>query len=118
MKKNSYFLIPFWCFVIFLFTYQLVYAGAYKWIRVGKYQNKVVDSGDQGRASGNFCFYYFNDFSRRYMSRTGWHIGCIDWTDENGTYYPYWVSGAGFATCDEERNTIPVPDAISCSPFV
>jgi len=111
MKKISYFLILFWCIIIFLFTYQLVYAGAFKWIRVGKYQNKVVDSGDQGRASGNFCFYYFNDFSRRYMSRTGWHIGCIDWTDENGTYYPYWVSGAGFATCDEARNTIPVPDA-------
>ena len=35
-----------------LFLLDHTEAGVFKWIRVGKYQTKIVDSGDQGEQAG------------------------------------------------------------------
>ena len=113
MKKN-YSLICFLCLIFFLFIYNLAYSSEFKWIRVGKYQTKVVDSGDQGESSGEgrFAYYYYDDFSRGGIDHAGWHLGTKGWTDEGGGYWPVKISGAGHGSADESMNTIPIPDDV------
>jgi len=98
---------------LFLFTYTLVYADAAKWINVGRYHRKIVDYADQGEAGpGRNAYYYFDDFGRvaSVIYGQGWQIGVRDWTDENGEYHPFQVSGCARCSSDEFVNTMPVPD--------
>jgi len=108
-----------WCFIIMLFLVAPLFlldhadAAVFKWIRVGKYQTKIVDSGDQGESAGEgtFAYHYYTDFTYSQIDHAGWHLGVKDWTDENGTFFPVKISGAGHGSADESVNTIPVPDA-------
>ena len=109
MKKNFTIIIPL-CLIFFLFN--LAYSGDFKWLRVGRYQTKVVDSGDQGESSGEgtFSYSYYDNFTRSGIDHAGWQLGSKDWYDEGGKYWPVKISGAGHGTCDESMNTIPIPD--------
>ena len=100
------------CLMISLFTYQSATAGVFKWLRVGKYQTKVVDSGDQGEAAGEgtFAYWYLHDFTYSCIDHAGWQLGTKDWTDDKGTYWPFKISGAGHGNSDESTNTMPVTD--------
>jgi len=113
MKKISY-LIPFLCLIFFLFSFQFVYADVFKWIRVGKYQTKVVDSGDQGEGVGAFttAYYYYNDFKYRYgvYSACGYYLGAKDWNDEEDNYWPVKISNSPYGVSNEVSNTMPYPD--------
>lgn len=90
-----------------------VNASDFKWIRVGKYQTKIVDSGDQGESAGysTFGYYDYDAFSSSKIVHAGWHLGVRDWVDEDGSFYPFKISGAGHGSSDEFANTMPVPDA-------
>jgi hypothetical protein len=96
-----------------LFLLDQAESAVFKWIRVGKYQTKIVDSGDQGESAGEgtFAYHYYTDFTYSQIDHAGWHLGVRDWTDENGTLFTVKISGAGHGSADESVNTIPVPDA-------
>lgn len=101
------------CLIFFLLGYLTAHAGTFKWVRVGKFQTKIVDSGDQGESSGEatFHYYYYNKFGwPPGTDHSGYQIGTKNWTDENGNTFLVKISGAGHGTCDESTNTIPVPD--------
>jgi hypothetical protein len=87
-------------------------AGALKWIRIGKYHTKIVDSGDQGEQSGEgtFAYYYYDKFEYSLIDHAGWQIGTKNWTDEDGVLWPIKISGAGHGSADESINTMPIPD--------
>jgi len=89
-----------------------VYATAVKNIRIGNVQLKIVDSGDQGEVSGSFryAYYSFDDFTRGLYSCNGYHLGTIDWMDENGTPFQVKISNSATASSDERYNTMPLPD--------
>ncbi len=95
-----------------LFMYQHSYAGVLKWIRVGKYQTKVIDSGDQSESAGEgtFAYYYFTAFDRYSIDHAGWQLGTHDWTDDKGNQIAVKISGAPHGNSDEVLNTIPIPD--------
>ncbi|MBN2410193.1 hypothetical protein JXQ31_00790 [candidate division KSB1 bacterium] len=96
-----------------LFMYQHSYAGVLKWIRAGKYQTKVIDSGDQSESAGEgtFAYYYFDAFTRSGIDHAGWQLGTKEWTDDKGNLWPVKISGAPHGNSDEVLNTIPIPDA-------
>ncbi len=100
-----------------LFSY--AYADAYKWVKVGKHQTRVFDSGDQSESAGKYRweYYYVDFFNRGHILHSGWHLGTRDWTDENGKYWPVKISGAGHGTIDENFNTMPVPDSEGVTAF-
>jgi len=110
MKKLVLFLT-----VVFLSAAFVIpaYGSAIKWIRVGNFQDKVVDSGDQGESSGEGTFgrYYFDGFIQQAYDARGWHLGIKNWTDEDGNVVQYKFSNATHCTIDELRNTMPLPDA-------
>jgi len=110
MKKLALFLTVFFLSAVLVTS---AHGGVIKWFRIGKFQEKVVDSGDQGEASGEgtFAYYYFDGFTRAYTDHRGWQLGTKDWEDEYGNYVPYKISGAGHGTADEAHNTMPLPDA-------
>ena len=39
--------------------FQIIYAGTYKWVRIGNVEMKVVDNTDQDQLSGSRAVYYF-----------------------------------------------------------
>ena len=96
--------------MFFLFT--STYAGVYKWIRVGKYQCYVVDSGSEAAKTvrAGTCYYYDGFINYMYYFRA-WALAARDWIDENGNTLPVKVSSQGTAAEDELISTIPVPDA-------
>ena len=108
-----------WCFILILclvaplFLLDQADAGVFKWFRVGKYQTKIVDSGDQGESAGEgtFAYHYYTDFTYAQIDHAGWQLGCRDWTDENGHVVAVKISGAGHGSADESVNTMPIPDA-------
>ena len=110
--KRIFYLAGLLFLVFFLFANNLTYASDIKWIRVGRMQTKVVDSGDQGGSSRENTFAYtFNDnFYLSFYSHRGYHLGTPNWTDENGTVWPVKISGAGHGIADEIENTIPIAD--------
>jgi len=99
-------------FTVLIFIISTVHAGVFKWIRVGNYQTKVVDSGDQGESSGEgtFAYYYIHNFTYSMVDHAGFQIGVRDWTDENNKTWDVKISGAGHGSADELHNTIPVED--------
>ncbi|NQT23817.1 hypothetical protein HQ585_00520 [candidate division KSB1 bacterium] len=110
MKKYS-FIVSF-CLLFIILGMNSSQAGVYKWVKVGNFQTKIVDSGDQGESSGEgtFHYYYYDKFEQAGTDHSGWMLGTRDWTDENGAVHTVKISGAGHGTADETRNTIPIPD--------
>ena len=98
--------------ILSLFIYHTAYSTTFKWIKVGWFWDKVVDSGDQGESSGEgtFLLSSFDNFLYAKFDHAGYQLGTKDWTDANGKYWPYKISGAGHGTCNELTNTIPVED--------
>ncbi|HKJ67072.1 MAG TPA: hypothetical protein VKA68_03895, partial [bacterium] len=99
-------------FLSFILMISTAESGVFKWIRVGNYQTKVVDSGDQGESSGEgtFAYYYIHNFTYSMIDHAGFQIGVSEWTDENDNTWDVKISGAGHGSADELHNTIPVPD--------
>ena len=108
-----------WCFIIIFCLVAPAFlpghaeAGVYKWIQIGKYQTRIVDSGDQGESAGEgtFAYYYYTDFTYAQIDQAGWMLGCKNWTDVNGNLIPVKIAGAGHGSADENVDTIPIPDA-------
>jgi hypothetical protein len=80
-----------WCFIIIaclvtpLLLPDHVEAGIFRWIRIGKYQTRIVDSGDQGESEGGggiWGYHFYTDFTYAHIYHAGWMLGCKDWTDE------------------------------------
>lgn len=77
----------------------------YKWLRVGRLHNKMVDSGDQGESAGEGTFlYYYDDGWFRYMFD---HAGIQMAGMVDGNLI---VSGTGHGNSNELVLTIPVKD--------
>lgn len=110
MKRYSY--IFSFCLLFIFFSMNSSQAGVFKWVKVGNFQTKVVDSGDQGESSGEgtFHYYYYDKFEQAGIDHTGWQLGTKDWEDESGTTHSVKISGAGHGTADETNNTMPIPD--------
>lgn len=85
-----------------------------KWMRVGKIHAKAVDSGSMhesiGGQWGAHIYSHYDDFQQASVQSRGWHLGVIDFTDENGTEYPIKTAGGGGGGFDEVEHTIPVPN--------
>ncbi|MFC1543524.1 hypothetical protein ACFL4K_03175, partial [Candidatus Neomarinimicrobiota bacterium] len=98
--------------IFFLLTFQAAYASLYKWIKIGRYQTRILDMGDQGEASGagTFSYYYYDGFTYGRENHASWQLGTRDWTDENDTYWGVKICGCGGAAFDEVLNVMPVPD--------
>lgn len=97
--------------IVALGPQQDLFGRAFKFIRVGSVQNRIVDSGDQGEsASGQWMWYYQDDFYRQNLQQNAWYIIHRDWTDADGKTWQYKQSGIGGGSVDEVKNTIPVPD--------
>ena len=98
--------------LFYLFTYQAAHASVIKWIRVGRYQTKVVDSGDQSESAGEgtFGYYYFDGFTGALFDHAGWQLAVKNWVDPSGKVWPVKISGAPHGNSDEIVNTMPIPD--------
>ncbi|MFC1543470.1 hypothetical protein ACFL4K_02890, partial [Candidatus Neomarinimicrobiota bacterium] len=96
-------------FLLSLFVSPLVHADVFRFMRVGKYHVRVFDSTCQ-RQGTTYGLYYDDTFRYKHAYSSGWDIGTTDWTDANGTYWPYKLSGTGVTTVNEDENTIPIPD--------
>jgi len=109
------------CLIFFLFGYNSANASKFKWIRVGKYWAKVLDSGAQSQSTGGGTgkgSYYFNGLvtmpAAQYCNlpySAGTKFGCKDWTDTLGVNWPVKLAGSPDGTDDEANNTFPIPDA-------
>ena len=65
---------------------QILYAGTYKWVRIGNVEMKVVDNTDQDQLSGSRAvYYYYANYQSFHLYNAGWHLGTTDWVDETGT---------------------------------
>jgi len=112
MKRICYLIVPLWL-MFSLFIYHSAYANVFKWMRVGKYRARVVDSGDQGQASGedDMAFYYYDNEYRGVWDTGATHFACRDWYDENNTYHAIKLCAMGMIGINEEIETMPVPDS-------
>lgn len=91
---------------------QFASGSALKWIKVGSFQSKAIDSGNQGEsAPGRYFMYYkYDHFEHEQEHALGWYIGVRSWTDESGAVHPVKINGAAHGTANETENTMPVPD--------
>ena len=98
--------------LIFLFIgVQAVNAGAFKWIRIGNLQVKVIDNSDQDQYAGSrSAYYYYDGYDWPQLYNAGWHLGTVDWTDEEGLQWPVKVVGTATAGANETNNTMPIAD--------
>ena len=100
------------CMIFSLFVYDYTNADAFKWIRVGRLQDRIVDSINQGESmSGRWMYYYYDGFGRENTQQSATYLFCTDWTDHNGTSHPIKQTGVGGGRVDELTVTMPVPDA-------
>ena len=106
--KRIYYLIVLLCLMFFLFT--STYANIHKWIRVGKYQCYIVDSGDERSGQKKGVKYYYHKFIDYIYYSRGFTLGARDWTDEDGNILPFKVSQVGSIMTDEALDIMPVPD--------
>ncbi len=90
-----------------------IQAGVVKYIRVGSFQEKIVDSGDQGQSSlgkSTFSFYKYDGFLDNQISFRGFQLGAKDWTTPDGDVVPYKITGAPSGSADEDNIIMPLPD--------
>ncbi len=94
-------------------SFQVANGAALKWIKVGSYQSKAIDSANQGESAPGryFMYYYYDGFQYEQEHAIGWHVAVKNWTDPQGTLHNVKVNGAAHGTVDEDQNTMPVPDA-------
>ena len=96
--------------ILFLTGIQMLYAGTFKWVRIGNVEMKVVDNTDQDQLAGSRAVYYYYDNYRYYhLYNAGWHFGTVDWVDETGTNWPVKVVGTATAGANENI-TMPIAD--------
>ena len=89
---------------------QILYAGTYKWVRIGNVEMKVVDNTDQDQLSGSRAvYYYYDNYQSFHLYNAGWHLGTTDWVDETGTNWPVKVVGTATAGANENI-TMPIAD--------
>ena len=108
--KRIYYLIVLLCFMFFLFT--STYADVRKWIKVGKFQCYIIDSGEESQVNWRRgSYYYYHGFVDYMYESRGWAIGVRDWIDENGNTFPVKIASQGTEVGDDLFSTMPVPDA-------
>ncbi len=99
--------------IIVLLTAQPAESIVYKWIRVGNYHNKVVDSGDEGKGGiqpGTGHRYYYDKFNFAFFNTKSTFIGTQNWKDTSGAIVPYKLAGHGQWQSDDTKILMPVPD--------
>ena len=113
MKRRYLYLIVSLYVIFFLFTYNIANAGVFKFIRVGKYTDRVLDSGHETYVSpgdGSRGFSDFDGFRRPLFKGQGSWMGTKDWTDEDGQYWPVKLAGSACVTHDEVLSQFAIPD--------
>jgi len=108
-KKYLYFTILLSLTFIFIFV-NLADASVTKWIRVGRFWNPIIDSGDQSMNSVVKSYYYDDGFLEQNIMRMGWSVIMRDWTDEFENPVPFMVAGHAHEAVDEAINVVPVAD--------
>jgi len=110
MKKISITLAL--CIIFSLFVYDYSNADAFKWIRVGCLQDRIVDSINQGESmSGRWMCYYYDNFYYQNCQQSATYLFCTDWTDQDGNSHPIKQTGVGGGHVDELTVTMPLPGA-------
>ena len=109
MKKI--FMILALCIIFSIFIYNTADAGAFQRLKVGRLHVKVWDNGHQSQANGNnFAAYYFNQVYWNFFRGASLRMGCRDWTDQNGTFWPVKLAGMAHDVADEVVNMFPRED--------
>ena len=92
-------------------------ADVFYWVRQGKIQARIFDSGHQSETAGNNMARYYvggRDPGHTYGSFlrcAGLRFGVSQWTTPDGDVQQVKLAGAPYGTSDETANTFPVPDA-------
>lgn len=113
-----------WILLTLLVSVLVLQAADIKWMRYGGYQAKVASTGDMGEGglgwaqSGYIPYNGFGTFDYEgfeqgdgVFSSHAWYLEARNWTDENGTIWPYKMTGCGQWNSDEEFTVMPVEDA-------
>lgn len=95
-----------------LFIAESIQAKMLKFVRVGKYHIRVLDSGDQGEIGGRwFGHYYYSNFEERgFYSAMGFHLAAKNWEGPDGNITSYKIANAAHGSSDEGELTMPLPD--------
>jgi len=110
MKKISIILTL--CFIFSLFGYFASDAGVWFVNRISKLRTKVADNGYQNYLVKNELAQYYFYFSWTNFHRSGgMRLGCRDWTDQNGKYWPVKFADYAYGGGDETLNMFPKQDA-------
>jgi hypothetical protein len=113
MKSNRL-LIAVILVIIFLASPELFPQGIKKEMGVTYVRWKITDSADEGEGSwgwGESKSWYFGFEGGGVNSTKAVMMGCVNWTDANGTDWPLWISGHGQWEVDDLLGVMPVPDA-------
>jgi hypothetical protein len=123
MKQRKLLLI----FLLIFFLTSTVYAQQMKSIDVGKFQAKVFDDGIQSATNlpMSHCVYrrgYYNDpwddigtntnYPGGFLRQAGTLVGCRNWVDTLGNFWPYHVTGhcAGSSNKGNNVHQFNIPD--------
>jgi len=93
------------CLIYLISVPTVANGNVFKWIRVGRLHNKIVDSGDQGESAGEgtFLYYYYDSFDRPKFDHAGYQLGA----KVGGNIV---ISGAGHGNSNELELTMPIGD--------
>jgi len=98
--KKSYIITALYI-ILSLFVYENINSYVVFWTKIGRFQSRVFDNGNQSFSVGNkIAQYYFNFSWTNFYRSTGMRMGARDWTDQNGTYHA--VKFADFSYGDSE----------------
>jgi hypothetical protein len=110
MKKC---ILIFFIFTLFIIFFNQSVNAAYKDIRVGRYQNRVLDTGPTYLESKNSGYYYYDNFTQWNILLRNWGLAEAGWTDELGNYRPYKYAVSPYRKDMEEwERTYPIPDSL------
>jgi hypothetical protein len=114
MKRLNHMFISFFlCLILILSSEKsLVAQGVSKYIRVGSFWAKVVDSGDEGEGSWGWgrSRGYYDGFRQGLFSSKAVFLGCKNFIDALDVFHAIKVSGHGQWESDNYNIWMPVPD--------
>ena len=101
------------CALLLLLSSVPAHARIFKWIKVGKYRDKIVDSADQESTAGEytFAYTYFDGFATANYSSRGWGLNCKDFVDTLGVYHSIFQVNSSVWGVNELTQFMPVPGA-------
>ncbi len=109
--KKKFISVGFAVSLVLLFAVA-AYANVFKYMRVGSYHFKVLDSGGQSEAAGSFSVwhYEYDNFDDGLYSVMGWYLGAEDWVNPDGNTEAVKISNSAHGKSNEAWVTMPLPD--------